>query len=162
MDHEAGPWKMVLFYGLTWWSNFHGPNLKTNNLQRLTLGVNQLWTKRNDHAPKNELAIFLKYVPKIIWKKNQDLTILLSSLVFTSLIFLFLLIFTLEFSRHGCIGGEEEDTYFALRIIHVFVQCVKHVVDIQTLILQGKWEKFMSLNLVYEGMGHREENIESK
>ena len=32
---------------------------------------------------------------------------------------------------------------------------VKHVMDIQTLILQGKWEKFAILRLVYENMGDR-------
>ena len=29
---------------------------------------------------------------------------------------------------------------------------VKHVVDIQTLLLQGEWEKFTILSLVYENM----------
>ena len=29
-----------------------------------SLGVNQLWTKKNNHAPKSECADFLKYMPK--------------------------------------------------------------------------------------------------
>ena len=54
-------------------------------------------------------------------EEKSSFTILLSCLVFTSLIFLFLLVFTLNFSKHGCNGGEEEEIYFALKIIHVFV-----------------------------------------
>src|ERR1700737_35574 len=36
---------------------------------------------------------------------------------------------------------------------------VKNVVDIQTLILQGEWEKFAILSVVYESIGCRERNI---
>src|SRR5665213_446391 len=39
---------------------------------------------------------------------------------------------------------------------------VKHVVDIQALILQGEWEKFVVLSLLYESMGHRERSIWSQ
>jgi hypothetical protein len=39
---------------------------------------------------------------------------------------------------------------------------VKHVVDIQALILQGEWEKITNLSLVYENMGYRERSIWSK
>ena len=39
---------------------------------------------------------------------------------------------------------------------------VKHVVDIQELLLQGKWEKFIILSFVYESMGHRKWNIWSQ
>ena len=47
--HEVGPWKMVFF---------HGPSFIVQFLRKLVykafgkLGVNQMWTKRNDHAPK--------------------------------------------------------------------------------------------------------------
>ena len=34
---------------------------------------------------------------------------------------------------------------------------VKHGVDIQGLLLQGKWENFAILSLVYVNMGHRQE-----
>ena len=54
-------------------------------------------------------------------KGESNLTILLSSFVFASLIFLFSVVYTLNFNKHGCEGSEEEETYFALRIIHVFV-----------------------------------------
>ena len=57
------------------------------------------------------------------------MTIFMSSLGFTCLYFLFLLVFALTFNKLDCDSGEE--TYFALRIIHVFI----HVVDIQTLFL---------------------------
>jgi hypothetical protein len=39
---------------------------------------------------------------------------------------------------------------------------VKHVVDIQVLILQGEWKKLAILNLVYENMGYRERSIWSQ
>ena len=39
---------------------------------------------------------------------------------------------------------------------------VKHVVDIQALILQGEWEKVAILSLVYENMGYRERSVWSQ
>ena len=65
-----------------------------------SLGVNRMWTKRNDHAPKNECASFLlKYMSKRVAlkrkekkrKENLTFTILLSFLViiFSFPIFLF-------------------------------------------------------------------------
>jgi hypothetical protein len=58
----------------------------------------------------------------------------------------------LNFSKHGCNGGEDEKPYLALRIIYVFI----HVCE--TFLLQGEWEKFASLSLVYDSMGHKERN----
>src|ERR1700738_3456295 len=39
---------------------------------------------------------------------------------------------------------------------------VKNVVGIQTLILQGEWEKFAILSVVYESIGRKERNIWSQ
>ena len=39
---------------------------------------------------------------------------------------------------------------------------VKHVVDIQTLFLQGEWEKCAILSLVYKSMGHKDMSIWSQ
>jgi hypothetical protein len=39
--------------------------------------------------------------------------------------FFVLLVFTLNFSKHDCNGGEEEEPRFAFRIIHVFVHVCK-------------------------------------
>ena len=39
---------------------------------------------------------------------------------------------------------------------------VNHVIDIQTLILQGEWENLAILNLVYENIGYRERSIWSQ
>jgi hypothetical protein len=49
-----------------------------------SLGVNQVWTEINDHAPKNECANFFYHIPKkgSFGKKKTSLIILLSSLVF--------------------------------------------------------------------------------
>jgi hypothetical protein len=46
-----------------------------------SLGVNQMWTKKNDHAPKSEGVDLLNTCPKrAVLKKKKSLTILLSSL----------------------------------------------------------------------------------
>lgn len=50
-------------------------------------------------------------------EKESILTILLSSLGFTSLHFLFSFAFTLNFSKHSCNEGEEEETRFALSML---------------------------------------------
>ena len=39
---------------------------------------------------------------------------------------------------------------------------VKHVVDIQALILQGDWEKLAILSLIYDNMGYRKRTIQSQ
>ena len=58
MDHEVGPWKMAIFHGSSSWYVF----LKKNYIKSLgsSLGVNWMWTKRNDHAPKSNVLIFFK------------------------------------------------------------------------------------------------------
>ena len=81
---------------------------------------------------------------KIKIKTNFDHSLGFIKLVLTSL--LVLLVFTLNFSKHGCNGGEEDETSFALRITHVLYMLVKHVVDFQALFLQGEWEKFAILS----------------
>jgi hypothetical protein len=44
--------------------------------------------------------------------------------------------------------------------LYIFLyMLVKNVVGIQTLILQGEWEKFAILSVVYENIGRRERNI---
>ena len=73
-------------------------------------GVNRMWTKRNDHAPKSECV--KKF--NIYLKNNQVWP-------FFWLHFLFSFIFNLNFSKHGYNGGEEEEPYFVIRIIHVLV-----------------------------------------
>ena len=71
MDHEVIPWNMAFSMVQLPWSHF----LKNQFTKLLgpSLGVNQTWTKRNDHAPKSEcIRLFLIYVQKgQFWKKNQ-------------------------------------------------------------------------------------------
>ena len=75
----------------------HGPNFRSdylrNQFKKLlgpSLGVNRMWTKKNDHPPKSECADFFSTCPKrALWKeKNSSSTIFLvlywASLVFTS------------------------------------------------------------------------------
>jgi hypothetical protein len=51
-----GPWSRTMDNGIFPWSNF----LKIQFPKPLapSLGVNQMWTKRNDHAPKNKCDDF--------------------------------------------------------------------------------------------------------
>ena len=82
MDHEVKPWNDGIFP----WSNF----LKKQFTKPLfsLLGVNRMWTKRNDHAPKTSCAGFLNICPKEeVLKKIQVQPfscLLMPSLVFTS------------------------------------------------------------------------------
>jgi hypothetical protein len=76
--HEVGPWKMAFYHGPTSMVRF-----KINQFTKPwgpSLGLNQVWTKRNDHAPKSECAHYFSICPKReVLKKISSLTILLSS-----------------------------------------------------------------------------------
>ena len=83
MDHEVGPWKMAFLNG-----RLHGPTSMVRLLKELvlkalgpSLGVNQMWTKKNDHAPKREwVDVFLiNAQEEQFWIFFSSLTILLSS-----------------------------------------------------------------------------------
>ena len=63
MDHEVGPWKMAFVNGPRSWSDFPTEKLVLRALGP-SLGVNRMWTKKNDHAPKSERADFLIHVQK--------------------------------------------------------------------------------------------------
>ena len=66
MHHEVKPRKIAFF---------HGPiSLKNQFTKPLgpSLGVNRMFTKKNDHAPKSECAdFFFNICPKRAFKKNQ-------------------------------------------------------------------------------------------
>ena len=54
----------------------------------LSLGVNQMWTKKNDHSPKSECADFFNTCPKMAVLKKKlkfehSLVLSWASLVFT-------------------------------------------------------------------------------
>ena len=68
-------------------------------------------------------VVFFLHVSKwAVWfKETSSLTILFSSILFPSLIFLFSFVFSLNWSKQGCKGGGEEETSFAFRIKDVFV-----------------------------------------
>ena len=71
MDHEVGPWKMAFFHSPISWSNCL-KNQFTKSFG-LSLGVNQMWTKRNDYTPKSGCADFFIYIPEktVLRKKNN-------------------------------------------------------------------------------------------
>ena len=69
LDHGKWPIPMVQLDGPTPMIQF----LKMINLQSL-LGlslVNQIWTTRNDHAPKSDCVDFFDLCPKKDYKKNK-------------------------------------------------------------------------------------------
>ena len=86
MDYEVGPWKMAFFNGPNSWSNFHVRLLKILVLKASgpSLGVNQMWTKKNDHTPKNKCADFLNECPKRAFSKQKiKIKKIVHSLVFS-------------------------------------------------------------------------------
>ena len=84
-DHEVGPWKMAFVNGLSSWSEFIKIVLRALGP---SLGVNRMWTKKSDHAPKNEGDDVFNTCPKrAILEKIKfahSLVFSWASLVFTS------------------------------------------------------------------------------
>ena len=82
-DHGRGSFPMVQLP----WS--HILNNQFTKVFGLSLGVNRMWSKRNDHASKSECADFFKYMSNKgsfeEKKKHSSLTMLLSSFVFVFL-----------------------------------------------------------------------------
>jgi hypothetical protein len=77
MKSDHGRWPLPMVQSI----------LKNNQFTKYlgpSLGVNQVWTKINDHVPENECANFFYHIPKkgSFGKKKTSLIILLSSLVF--------------------------------------------------------------------------------
>ena len=69
LHHE--PWRRTMEDGLFSWSNLmvqlSRSYLKINKFMKPlgpSLGVNRMWTKRNDHAPKNECVGLIDACPK--------------------------------------------------------------------------------------------------
>ena len=63
MDHVVGPWKMAHSHGPTSWCDFSKKNQFTKS-SGSSLGVNRMWTKKNDYAPKRECAAFFNICSK--------------------------------------------------------------------------------------------------
>ena len=88
-----------------------------------------MWTMKNDHAPKSGGADFLNFLKNAVFGKKSSLTILFTSIDFSSLHFFSLhLTFSfrlLEPKFSASNGGEGEDIYFVFRIIYDFVHARK-------------------------------------
>ena len=65
MEHEVGPWMMAFSHGPTSmvWFLIIIIIIITESLGP-SLGINWMWTKRNDHAPRTECVDFFWYMPK--------------------------------------------------------------------------------------------------
>ena len=69
-DHEVGPWKMAFVKWFEFMARLH-QNLVLRALGP-SLGVNRMWIKKSDHAPKYEGVNFFNTCPKrAIFEKNQ-------------------------------------------------------------------------------------------
>ena len=95
-----GPWTMGkghLMIHLSWSDILKNHFTK---LLGLSLGVQWMWTKWNDHAPKSKCYYFFLYMSKKSTFGHNLLSILLPSLHFSYLFVLFVLI--LNFNKHVC------------------------------------------------------------
>ena len=70
MDHEVGPWKMVILHGSTSMVRYFKKKRFIKYLG-FSLGVNQMWIKRNDHAPKSECVDFSNIRPKKVVSEKK-------------------------------------------------------------------------------------------
>jgi hypothetical protein len=82
MDHESGPWKMAFSHGPTSMVQFL-ENRFTMPLDP-SLGVNQMWTKRNDHAPNVNMLTLLNICPQRAVVKNNKSRLIISYLLLSS------------------------------------------------------------------------------
>ena len=106
---------------------------------------------------KNVCVYFFKYMSKrAIFKKK------FSYFLFILLIFLFLLIFILNFSKHGCNERKEEETCCVLRIMHVFVYAHEAYCGHLNIDFLRRMTELAILSLIYESMRYRERNIWSQ
>ena len=87
--HEVRPWKMACFRGPTLMVQLPWSDFLTNQVTKPlgpSLGVNRMWTQRNDMHEKVNVVIFLIYTQKRKFCKNFKLG---RSLVFSCLHLLF-------------------------------------------------------------------------
>ena len=126
-------------------------------LTRYTSNVDQ-----EDHAPKFNVLLFSNYICP--WRPVSicflsSLTILLASRVFT---FCFCL-FSPWIPASMVAMKEKRRILIFLWGLYMFLYVlVKHVVDIQALLVKGKLKKFAILSLIYESMRHKYRSIGSQ
>ena len=73
---QHGRWSRTMEDGLCSWSNFYGliplkKNQFTEPLGPSLLGVNWMWTTRDDHAPKSECVDLFNVCPKRAYLKMK-------------------------------------------------------------------------------------------
>ena len=108
------------------------------------------------HAPKSEELSFFNIFPtKAILQKQSSLTILLASLSVFACFHLEFQQARLQWTRGR---GEDEEPYFALRMIHVCEACCGHI----SIIFARRMGELRDLSLVYESMGHEYRSIWSQ
>ena len=81
------------------------------------------WSLYNGPCTKNWMCWLFHTCPeRAVLKNIQVWPLFLGFFFFTSLPFNFVfIVFTLNFSKHSCNGGDEEETYFVLKVIHVII-----------------------------------------
>ena len=119
-----------------------------------SLGVNWMWTKMNDNALKSECVGFFFNISKNA--SFESLTIILSSLVFTSLHFSYPHVFV-------CIHLKFQQTLLQWRRGLILLLNLYMLWTSKIWILQGEWEEFAILSLFYASIGAlRDEHMESR
>jgi hypothetical protein len=71
---------------------------------------------------------------------------------------LFSFVFTLSSSKHGCNEGEDEETYFSLGIIHVFVHACEACYGLSSIALAWRMGQICNLEHGNESMGQHVES----
>ena len=78
------------------------------------------------------------------------------------LIYFIYFLFASKFIKYGRNGGKEEEVGRATKIVHIFIHDCEECYGIQTLILEGEWEKIVILSVVYENIGCKKRIIRSQ
>ena len=135
MDHEVGPWKMAFSHGSI------SLKLQFTKPWGPSLGVNQMWTKRNDHVAKVNVMIFFNMCSKrAILKENLKFD--------HSLVFIF------SSPKNISLRNYHNNVFFAMGLLplplqnpldHVNGQCRPWNMSFGNLELHDHYDFFISL-----------------
>ena len=150
LHHE--PWSPTMEDGLFSWSNFL-KNQFTKSLG-LTLGANQMWIKRNDHASKNEWTYYFYAHKWQFWNKFKfD-----HSLGFTSYFRLFS-----PWISTNLIAIEKRRRSLTLLLgLYMFCTCLWSMLWVFKHCFRKENLKVCKSSLVNESVGHRDRSIWSQ
>ena len=152
MDPEVRPWKMA-FFQLPWSDFLRNQFIEPS---RFLLGVNWMWTM---HQNVNVFFVFYFIIraKKAVVKNEFKFDHYLGFTCLLLASFLFRLLSSWFWTSMVIVREWRRSLIFLVGLYMFLCMLVKRGVDIQGLLLQGKWENFAILSLVYVNMGHRQE-----